>query len=376
MARARKGRIGSGAGEGRRARGGVESGWGGSVCIHFLWFVSSGGCRPGEGLLFLPLKPPAGLTLIPFPYSNPLLSQLSPPSPSLILFQFSPPPSARLPPSPRLRHCGFLLLRCPAPSPPRGHRADSLHSPSFVLSPQFHPSSSPPLRAGFGDFWVERRPTVYPWCPSSLFSSAPAPDTRPPAGESPGAPSPKDVAVRRGPCPAVASHSRPCLESRPLPKLCALFPGRPRTVARSLVLGGLAWALDGSPRAPGPAGSSSHLDWGLPLPQPPPDAPPPPVAAPSSEPAVFTGDGGEGERGAGGSANQRRRWGEKGWQGGVGGWGRKRRRSRTGVRVAGCGGRGPSSCGRGSVWGSPKNISLLSEPRNGGSPFNALTLFF
>ena len=193
-----------------------------------------------------------------------------------------------------------------------------LRSPS--LTPPHH---LPPLRSGFGYIWVESRTQA---CPC-----------RPLPGSPPALRSQVNVSQRAKGAPRLPPLPR---RQAPLQALRSSFPGRPRSVFRSLGSGGLAWAPVTYPslRPGSRPGSSSHLASGPPPLQPPADAPPPPVAAPSPAPAVFT-RGGRGGAG-GGSANQRLSGSEKGW------W-REEEAVRDGrERGDFCSKRGPPSCGR------------------------------
>ena len=199
---------------------------------------------------------------------------------------------------------GSAALRFPVPWMPRTQPAarsqgrdclqfSVLRSPS--LTPPHH---LPPLRSGFGYIWVESRTQA---CPC-----------RPLPGSPPALRSQVNVSQRAKGAPRLPPLPR---RQAPLQALRSSFPGRPRSVFRSLGSGGLAWAPVTYPslRPGSRPGSSSHLASGPPPLQPPADAPPPPVAAPSPAPAVFTRGGRGGAGGPGGSANQRLSGSEKGW---------------------------------------------------------------
>lgn len=202
----------------------LDSGGGGTACFHFLCLRIFSSQNP-EKLCAPSLYNASSTspTLAPFPYSNLLLSQLRHPFP-LSRFPVLPSPTCGLPPSPRPRHCGFPFLGHPAPSPPRdrSHGRDSLQLAilcSLPPIPTLPSSAFCQLGLGTSGWRVE---PLAPFLPAIIL---------PRSGRNP--PLKGRVRCSRWPT-AVASGSRPCRLQTPPQALRDSFPGRPRTVFRSL----------------------------------------------------------------------------------------------------------------------------------------------
>lgn len=254
-------------------------------------------------------------TLIPCPYSNPLLFQLrsffplSHPFPVLA----SPvcQPSSQSPPQPPPAVLRFPVPWMPRTQPAARSQGRDILQFAVLCSPSFTaPHSWSRLRRlalGTSGWRAERK----------AFLGA-LPRGSPPAPR-PQANVPQRAKVSPRP-PACSS----CVRLLPLPgkqpppqALSGSFPRRPPTVFRSLGSGGPAWAPGGllSLRPGSRPASGSYLGFGSRPQQPPPDALPPPVATPCPAPAVFTRGGRGGAGRARGLGQSEAEWvAEKGWQ--------------------------------------------------------------